>query len=52
MRARGLDGVDVTDEIGYGNVGGGELFDEAVVGSQPGYWRLVAHLGDEVATEL
>jgi hypothetical protein len=30
--ARGLDGVDVADEVGYRHVGGGELFDVAVVG--------------------
>jgi hypothetical protein len=33
--ARGLDGVDVADQVGYGDVGRGELFDVAVVGRQP-----------------
>ena len=28
--ARGFDGVDVADEVGYGDVGGGEFFDVAV----------------------
>ncbi len=52
VAARGLDGVDVADEIGYGDVGGGELFDVAVVGGEPGDGGFVAHLCDEVAAEF
>ena len=48
----GLDGVDVADEVGYGDVGGGEFFNEAVIGCHPGDGGLVAHFGDEVAAEL
>ncbi len=40
--ARGLDGVDVTDEIGDRNVRRGELFDVALDGSHPGDRRVVA----------
>ena len=50
--ARGLDGVDVADEVGDGDVGRGELFDVALVGGQPGDGGVVAELGDEVAGEL
>ena len=42
IAAGGFDGVDVADEVGYGDVGGGELFDEAVVGGEPGDGRFVA----------
>ncbi len=50
--AGGFDGVDVADEIGYGDVGGGELFDIAVVGGEPGDGGFVAEFGDEVFREL
>ncbi len=50
--ARGLDGVDVADQVGHGDVGRGELFDVAVVGRHPGDGGVVAHLGDEVLGEL
>ncbi len=52
VAAGGFDGVDVADEVGYGHVGGGEFFDEAVVGGEPGDGGFVAHLGDEVAAEF
>ncbi len=52
VAAGGFDGVDVADEVGYGDVGGGEFFDEAVVGSEPGDGGFVAELCDEVAAEL
>ncbi len=42
--ACGLDGIDVADEVGYGDVRGGELFDVAIVGGEPGDGRVVAHL--------
>ena len=46
--AGGLDGVDIADQVGYGDVGGGELFDVAVFGLHPGDGCVVAELGDEV----
>ena len=52
VAASGFDGVDVADKIGYGDVWGGELFDEAVVGRHPRDGGFVAHLCDEVAAEL
>ena len=52
VAARGLDGVDVADEVGYGDVGRGELFDVAVVGREPGDGGVVAERGDEVAAEF
>src|SRR5260221_231322 len=52
VAAGGLDGVDVAYEVGYGDVGGGEFFDETVVGGQPRYWRVFAEASDEVAGEL
>ena len=52
VAAGGFDGVDVADEVGYGDVGGGEFFDVAVIWGKPGDGRFVAHLGDEVAGEL
>ena len=52
VAAGGLDGVDVADEVGYGDVGGGEFFDVAVVGGEPGDGGFVAELGDEVAAEF
>ncbi len=42
--AGGFDGVDVADEVGYGDVGGGEFFDVAVVGGEPGDGGVVAEL--------
>ena len=50
--ARGLDGVEVADEVGHGDVGRGELFDVAVVAADPGDGGGVAALGDEVAAAL
>jgi hypothetical protein len=50
--ARGLDGVDVADEVGYGDVGRGELFDVALLGRHPVDGRVVAERGDEVFGEL
>ena len=47
----GLDGVDVADEVGYGDIRGGELFDVSVVGGKPGDGSIVAQLRDEVAGE-
>ena len=41
--ARGLDGVDVADEVGDGDVGGGELFDVALFRRHPGDGGVVAH---------
>jgi hypothetical protein len=52
IAACGLDGVDVAYEVGYGDVGGGEFFDEAVVGGKPRYRRVFPEAGDEVAGEL
>ena len=50
--AGGLDGVDVADEVGDGDVGGGELFDVALAGGHPGDGGVVAEGGDEVAGEF
>ena len=44
VAAGGFDGVDVADEVGYGDVGGGEFFYVAVVGSEPGDGGFVAQL--------
>ena len=52
VAAGGFDGVDVADEVGYGDVGGGEFFYEAVVGGEPGDGGFVAQFGDEVAAEF
>ena len=52
VRARGFDGVDVADEVGYGDVGSGQLFYVALVWGEPRDGRLFAHLRDEVAAEL
>ncbi len=50
--AGGLDGVDVAYEVGYGDVGGGEFFDVALVGGEPGDGGVVAELCELVAAEL
>ena len=50
--ARGLDGIEVADEVGDGDIGRGELFDVAVLRGEPGDGRGVAALGDEVAAAL
>src|SRR6185437_3597363 len=50
--ARGLDGIDIADEVGDGDVRRGELFDVALDGRHPGDGRVVAERGDEVAGEL
>ncbi len=47
-----FDGIDVADEVGYGDVWGGQFFDEAVVGRHPCDGGFVTHLCDEVAAEL
>ncbi len=52
VAAGGLDGVDVADEIGDGDVGRGQLFDVAVVRGEPGDGGFVAESRDEVAGEL
>ncbi len=52
VAAGGLDGIDVAHEIGYGDVGRGELFDEAVFGPEPGDWRGFSVACDEVVREL
>ncbi len=50
--ARRLDGVEVADEVGDGDVGRGELLHVAIVRGQPGDGRGVAALGDQVAAAL
>ena len=47
--AGGFDGIDVSDEVGDGDVGRGQFFYVAVVGREPGNGRGVGLLGDEVA---
>ncbi len=50
--ARRLDGVDVTDDVGHGHVGGGELFHVALVTRHPRDGRIVASVFDEIARVL
>ena len=45
-RAGGFDGIDVTDHVGDGDVGGGEFFDIAVVAAQPGDGSIVTVFGE------
>jgi len=40
--ASGADGIDITDDVGHGYVGGGELFDEAIVAGHPRDGSIVA----------
>ena len=47
--ARGLDGVDVADDVGDGHVRRRQLFDEARLAREPGDRRVVAALGDQFA---
>ena len=44
--ARGADGIDVADDVGHGDVGSGELFDETIFAGHPGDGRVVAFGGD------
>ncbi len=50
--ARRLDGVEVADHVGDGDVGRGELLDVAILALEPGNRRGITALGDEVAAEL
>ena len=52
IAAGGLDGVDVADEIGYGDIGGGEFFNETVIGGEPSYRGLISHFRYQVAAEF
>src|SRR6266481_2572954 len=47
--AGGTDGIDVADNVGHGDVGSGEFFDEALVAGHPGDGRGVAQIGDFLA---
>ncbi len=47
--ARGLDGIDVADHVGNGDVRGSELLHVALVAVEPGDVSLVALLGDQIA---
>ena len=40
--ASGADGIDITDDVGHSYVGGGELFDEAIVAGHPRDGSIVA----------
>ena len=44
--AGGFDGVDVTDEVGDGDVGRGQLFHVAIVGSEIGNGSGIAEARD------
>src|ERR1700737_1947174 len=44
--AGGADGIDVADDVGHGDVGSGEFFDEAIVAGHPGEGGVVAFGGD------
>src|SRR5262249_13568992 len=48
--AGGLDGVDVADEVGDGDVGRGEFFYVAFAGFEPSDFYGVSLPGDEVLT--
>jgi len=50
--AGGFDGIEVADEVGYGDVGSGELFDIAVGAGDVGDGGRVAAFGDEFAAAL
>jgi hypothetical protein len=50
--ARGLDRVDVADDVRDGDVGRRELLDETLVAREPGDRRPVSHLRDALAGEL
>jgi hypothetical protein len=52
IAAGGFDGVDVADQIGYGDVGCGEFFYEAIIWCKPRYGRVFSEARDEVAAEL
>ena len=42
-----LDGVDFADEVGDGDVGGGQFFGIAEVAAKPGNGGVVSHFGDD-----
>src|ERR1700687_3238249 len=44
--ASGADGIDVPDDVGHGDVGCGEFFDEAILARHPGEGSVVAVGGD------
>src|SRR5260370_35354412 len=44
--ASGADGIGVADDVGHGDVGSGEFFDEAIVAGDPGDGSIVAVGGD------
>ena len=47
--ARRLDGIDVADQVGNGDVGRGQLFHVAMLGRQPGDRRRVSFFRDQLA---
>src|SRR6267142_178625 len=47
--ARGADGIDVADDVGHGDIGRGEFFDEAIFARHPGDWRVIAIGGNSFA---
>src|SRR6266478_990524 len=47
--AGGANGIDVADNVGHGDVGSGELFDEALVAGHPCNGCVVALIGDFLA---
>ncbi len=50
--AGGFDGVDVSDEVGYGDVGGGKFFYVALVRSEPCDGSLIGELCELIAAKL
>jgi len=44
--ASGANGIDVADDVGHGDVGCGEFFDEAILAGHPGDGSIVAVGGD------
>jgi hypothetical protein len=49
---RRLDGVEIADEVGDGDVGGGEFFDVPLCASDPGDGGIVAGGGNALAPVL
>jgi len=52
IATRGFDGVDVADEVGYGDVGGGEFFYVTLVWGEPRDGGFVAEFCELIAAEL
>src|SRR6266404_1227329 len=47
--ARGADRIDVADDVGHGDIGRGEFFDETIFAGHPGDGRIIAFGGNSFA---